>query len=95
MIYCKWRLSGGLSDVGPEPIIYERGGRLEAGAYVDADGDRIGYLTESADLSSLTDYGFSEVTEAEALTFCQQFYADAVVLESGMISSPSGAEGRL
>ena len=95
MIYCKWRLSGGLSDVGPEPIIYERGGRLEAGAYVDADGDRIGYLTESADLSGLTDYSFSEVTGAEALTFCKQFYADAVVLGNGMFSSPSGAEGRL
>ena len=93
MIYCKWRLSGGLSDVGPEPIIYERGGRLEAGAYVDADGDRIGYLTESADLSGLTDYGFSEVTEAEALTFCQQFYADAVVLEGGVISTPPIEEG--
>jgi len=88
MIYCKWRLSDGLSGLGPEAIIYERGGRLEAGAYVDADGDRIGYLTESADLSGLTDYSFNEITETEALTFCQQFYAEAVVLESGVISTP-------
>ena len=93
MIYCKWRLSEGVWGEGPETIIYERGGRLEAGGYVDADGDRIGYLIESADLSNLTDYNFSEVTEAEALTFCQQFYADAVVLESGIISSPPVEEG--
>lgn len=93
MIYCKWRLSEGVWGEGPEPIIYERGGRLEPGGYVDTNGDRIGYLTESADLSGLTNYNFSEVTEVEALTFCQQFYADAVVLESGIISSPPVQEG--
>jgi hypothetical protein len=88
MIYCKWRLSEGMWGEGPESVVAERGGRLEAGAYVDAAGYRVGYLTESADLSSLTDYDFSEVTEAEALTFCQQFYIEAVVLRGGMISTP-------
>ena len=88
MIYCKWRLSEGVWGEGPEPVVAERGGRLEAGAYVDAGGYRIGYLTEPADLSGLTGYDLSEVTEAEALTFCQQFYDGAAVLPDGMISSP-------
>jgi len=30
----------------------------------------------------------SEPTEAQALTFCQQFYEDAEVLPDGRISSP-------
>ena len=86
MIYCKWRLSDGLTGTGPEPVIFERGGQLEAGAYVDVAGYRIGYLIETADLSNLTGYDFSEVTENEALIFCQQFYDDAIVLPDGKIS---------
>jgi len=30
----------------------------------------------------------TEPTEAQALTFCQQFYADAEVLPGGRISEP-------
>jgi hypothetical protein len=88
MNYLKWRLSQGTWEYGPESVIADRGGRAEASGYVDDDGYRIGYLTESADLADLDDYGLSEVTEAEALTFCQQFYSDAVVMVDGRISSP-------
>lgn len=87
MIYLRWRLSNGTSGTGPETAIADRGGKAEASSYVDGDGYRIGYLTESADLADLADYDLSEITEAEALTFCQQFYADAAVMVDGYIST--------
>ena len=88
MRYLKWRLSQGTWEYGPEQAIAESGGRVEAGAYVDNDGYRIGYLTDPADLDDLADYDLSEITEAEALTFYQQFYADAAVMVDGYISTP-------
>ena len=87
MRYLKWRLTQGTYGEGPEQAITGRGGTAEAGAYVDNDGYRIGYLTESADLDDLADYDLSEITEAEALTFCHQFYADAAVMADGYIST--------
>ena len=88
MNYIKWRLSQGTWGFGPEQVIADRGGRAEAGSYVDNDGYRVGYLTESADLAGLDDYGLTEITEAEALTFYQQFYPDAAVMADGRISEP-------
>ena len=88
MIYLKWRLSQATWEYGPEQVIADRGGRAEASWAVDGDGWRIGYLTETADLTGLEAYGVTEVTEAEALTFCQQFYADAAVSADGTITSP-------
>ena len=88
MNYLRWQLSDGTSGSGPEPAIAERGGKAEASSYVDNDGYRVGYLTEPADLTGLDDYNVTEVTEAEALVFCRQFYADAEVLSDGRISTP-------
>ena len=88
MRYLKWRLSQGTWEYGPEQAIAESGGQAEAGSYVDTDGYRIGYLTDPADLDDLADYDLSEITEAEALTFYQQFYADAAVMVDGYISTP-------
>ena len=88
MTYLKWRLSNGKWGNGPEAAIAERGGLVEAGVYVDADGYRVGYLTESADLNGLDDYDLTEISEAEALAFSRPFYPDAEVLPDGRISSP-------
>ena len=89
MIYLKWKLSGGTWGTGPEKKIGQRGGRAEAGWAVDDDGYRIGYLSGSADLTGLDEpWDVSEQTEAEALTFCQQFYEDAEVGVDGRISTP-------
>ena len=88
MTYLKWRLSEGTWGTGPEETIADRGGRAKAGWAVDDDGYRIGYLTEAANLDNLDTWDVTEVTEAEALTFCQAFYADAEVLPDGTISSP-------
>ena len=89
MIYLKWKLSdAGVSGTGPEGEIADRGGLAEAGWAVDNDGYRIGYLTQTADLSGLETWDVTTQTEAQALTFCQQFYAPAAVLPDGRISGP-------
>ena len=88
MIYLKWKLSDGVWGTGPEETIADRGGHAEAGWAVDAAGYRIGYLTQTANLDDLEIWDVSEVTEAQALTFCQALYAAAEVLPDGTISSP-------
>ena len=88
MIHVKWKLSDGTSGTGPEETITDRGGHAEAGWAVDADGYRIGYLTQTASLDDLETWDVSAQTEAQALTFCQAFYAPAEVLPDGTISGP-------
>ena len=88
MRYLKWKLSEGTSGTGPEETIANRGGRAEALWAVDNDGYRIGYLNVAADLTGLETWDVSEQTEAEALTFCQQFYEDAEVVADGYITGP-------
>jgi len=89
MIYLKWKLSDdGTSGTGPEATIADRGGHAEAGWAVDTAGYRIGYLTQTADLTGLDTWDVTEQTEAQALTFCQALYADAEVLPDGTISGP-------
>jgi len=88
MIYLKWKLSDGVWGTGPEETIADRGGHAEAGWAVDAAGYRIGYLTQTANLDGLETWDVTEVTEAQALTFCQALYAAAEVLPDGTISSP-------
>ena len=93
MIYLKWKLSNdGVWGTGPEGEIGDRGGHASAGWAVDNDGYRIGYLTQTADLTGLGTWDVSEVTEAQALTFCQAIYADAEVMDDGRISSPPPPE---
>jgi len=88
MTYLKWKLSEGTLGTGPEGVVAARGGHAEAGWAVDDDGYRIGYLTQIADLTGLETWDVSEQTEAEALTFCQQFYEDAEVVADGYITGP-------
>ncbi len=89
MTYLKWKLSNdGVWGTGPEGEIADRGGLTEASWAVDTSGYRIGYLTQTAALTGLETWDVTEQTEAEALTFCQQFYEDAEVLPDGRISGP-------
>ena len=89
MNYLKWKLSNdGTWGTGPEGTIPTRGGLAEASWAVDDDGYRIGYLTVAADLTGLETWDVTTQTEAQALTFCQQFYAAAAVLPDGRISGP-------
>ena len=88
MTYLKWKLSEGTSGTGPEGVVAARGGHAEAGWAVDNDGYRIGYLNVAADLTGLETWDVTTQTEAQALTFCRQFYAEAEVLPDGRISGP-------
>ena len=89
MTYLKWKLSNdGVWGTGPEETIADRGGHAEAGWAVDDDGYRIGYLTQTAALTGLETWDVTTQTEAQALTFCQQFYEDAEVMPDGRISGP-------
>lgn len=88
MNYLKWKLSDGTSGTGPEETITARGGHAAASWAVDAAGYRIGYLTQTADLTGLETWDVTEQTEAEALAFCQGIDADAEVLPDGTISGP-------
>ena len=88
MTYLKWKLSEGTWGTGPEETIADRGGHADAGWAVDDDGYRIGYLTQTADLTGLETWDVTEVTEAQALTFCQAIWEDAEVLPDGRISGP-------
>ena len=93
MIYLKWKLStDGVSGTGPEGEIDDRGGHAEAGWAVDSNGYRIGYLTQTAALTGLETWDVTTQTEAQALTFCQQFYGDAEVGVDGRIMSPPPPE---
>ena len=93
MIYLKWKLSDdGTWGTGPEETIADRGGLAEAGWAVDDDGYRIGYLTQTATLTGLETWDVTEPTEAQALTFCQQFYGDAEEGVDGRITGPPPPE---
>ncbi len=88
MMYLKWKLSDdGVSGTGPEGPIAEAAGTAAASWAVDADGYRIGYASDNADLRG-GPWQVAEVTEAEALAFCQALYVDAEVLPDGRISGP-------
>ena len=88
MIYLKWKLSdAGTSGTGPEAPIAEAGGSAAASWAVDAAGYRIGYASDDVTLSG-GPWEITEVTGADALTFCAALYADAEVLPDGRISSP-------
>ena len=77
MKYLKWQLhdSSGLSGTHPVETIAAMGGSANTGWAVDDDGYRIAYLWEDVDITQLDSaWDVTEVTEAQALTFCQQFY---------------------
>ena len=93
MIYLKWKLSNGVWGTGPEGEIFDRGGFASAGWALDNEGYRIGYLTgSSVDLTGLETWDVTEVTESEALAFCQNIWADAIVDEDGYITAVPPAE---
>ena len=96
MIYLKWKLSEGTSGTGPEQQIADFGGRVSGSPYVDSDGYRIFYLLEEMTTGTVSDldsvWNVSEVSEADALTFCQNIWADATFDSDGYITSDSPPE---
>ena len=86
MRYLKWKLSEGTWGFGPETDLNMKH-RVVSGSYVDSDGYRIGYVPDLDISGVVADWDVTELTEAEALAFCQQFYAEAGVTADGRISN--------
>ncbi len=87
MIYLKWKLSEGTWGTGPLDAISDKGGEANPSAYRNENGYHIGYLTKTAELTGLETWDVTQVTESEALAFCQNIWAEAVIDENGFITS--------
>jgi hypothetical protein len=85
MRYLKWKLSEGRWGTGPEAE-FNLANRLTAGAYLDSDGYRIGYLPD-LDISSMGEWDVTEVSTADALAFAQAIWADAEIDSDGRLTS--------
>jgi hypothetical protein len=93
MNYATWKLN--FTDpnygTGPEDKITELGSTAEGGwvsGQVENNGIILGYLYSSVDQSQLTAWEFANITEAEALAFCQAINPDAYLLPDGKITAP-------
>jgi hypothetical protein len=93
MNYATWKLD--FTDpkygTGPEQKIGELGFAAE-GAWVSGQiengGIILGYITEPQDESKLTTWEFTNITQEEALAFCQAIDSKAYILEDGRITAP-------
>jgi hypothetical protein len=93
MNYATWKLN--FADpkygTGPEDKIAELGFGAE-GAWVagqvENGGTILGYVTEEQDESELITWDFTNITEAEALAFCQGINPEAYLLPDGRITAP-------
>jgi hypothetical protein len=91
--YATWKLN--FTDpnygTGPETKISELGFSAEGGwvaGEVETGGTILGYLTEPQDESELTAWQFTNITQAEALAFCQAINPEAYLLPDGRITVP-------
>jgi hypothetical protein len=93
MNYATWKLN--FTDpkygTGPEAKIAELGFGAE-GAWsngsVETGSTILGYVTEEQDETELTAWEFTNITEAEALAFCQAIDPEAYLLPDGRITAP-------
>ena len=89
MRYFHYKLSEGVWGTNPYDAVAALGSLLDPNWAVVDDGYRIAYVTGDCDPDDLDPvWDVTEVTEAQALTFCQAIYADAEVLPDGRISGP-------
>ena len=93
MNYATWKLNFADPDygTGPEEKIVQLGFGAEAGwvsGEVQNGGIVLGYVTEPQDESELTIWDYKNITEAEALSFCQAINSEAFLLEDGRIGTP-------
>ena len=87
MIYLTWKLSEGTWGTGPEEEVASRGGKAYPSEFCDTStGLRLGYMPTSCDMTGLETWEITEITEAEALTFAQNYYPEAEVLPSGELT---------
>jgi hypothetical protein len=93
MNYATWKLNFADPNygTGPEERIAELGFGAE-GAWLagqaENGGTILGYVTEPQDETELSDWDFRNVTQAEALEFCQALNPEAYLLPDGTIIAP-------
>jgi hypothetical protein len=95
MNYATWKLD--FTDpnygTGPEAKIDELGFAAEATGWVTGEVEDgaiiLGYVTEPQDESELALWDYANITEAEALSFCQTINPLAILQTDGRISAPS------
>lgn len=101
MRYLTWKLTwpgDAQYGFGPEPVVAENGGRLEASSWVNPTveaGTILGYLTGDIDLGLLSAWLVAELTQEEALAFARALNLDASVSDDGVIGAPSSDENRM
>jgi hypothetical protein len=93
MNYATWKLNFANPEygTGPENKIGELGFSAE-GAWVlgeiDNGGTILGYLTEPVDESQLTTWEVTNISQSQALSFCQAINPAAYLLPDGRITAP-------
>lgn len=93
MNYATWKLdfTNPKYGTGPEDKITELGFGAEgawANGQVENGATILGYVTEAQDESELTTWDFTNITQAEALAFCQAINPEAYLLPDGRITAP-------
>ncbi len=89
MRYFHYKLSEGVWGTNPYDAVAALGSLLDPNWAVDDDGYRIAYVTGDCDPDDLDPvWDVTEVTEAQALAFCQAIWEDAEVQDDGRISGP-------
>jgi len=87
--YFHYKLSEGVWGTSPYDAVAALGSLLDPNWAVDDDGYRIAYVTGDCDPDELDPvWDVTEMTGAEALTFCQAIWEDAEVQDDGRISGP-------
>ncbi len=93
MNYATWKLNFANANygTGPESKIAELGGSAE-GAWVDGiaedGGTIIGYVSSPQDEIELQKWQFQNISQEEALDFCQAIDENAYLNEEGRIIAP-------
>ena len=94
MRYFHYKLSEGVWGTNPYDAVAALGSLLDPNWAVDDDGYRIGYVTGDCDPDDLDPvWDVTEMTDAEALAFCQAIWEDAELLANGHITNPPPPEG--
>lgn len=93
MNYATWKLNFETPEygTGPEDAIIATGNTAQ-GAWSNGEvtdgGTILGYVGAPVNESTLTEWDVKNITEAEALEFCQAINADAYLQEDGRIAVP-------
>lgn len=93
MRYALWDLVEDSANyyTGPEQKVFDLGGVAEASwanGIVENGADILGYITGDFDSAELSHWNYREISQQEALEFCQAINPEAYLLPDGRITAP-------